>query len=177
MTNISQPPSAGWTEARLASLVELWNARLSAAQIARTLGGGISRSAVVGKLFRMGLTRDAGERRAARADGARQSRRKQLAAQAAQRGPGPRPPSFPATPLPAMTACGAAPRLVGILELRPSSCRWPYAVEAETRFCGHGAQADSAYCPAHHRRAYEALLPPLTTEQIEALAASGRRAR
>jgi len=27
------------------------------------------------------------------------------------------------------------------------------------------------------RRAYEALLPPLTTEQIEALAASGRRAR
>lgn len=171
MTNPSQPSSAGWTEARLTRLVELWSARLSAAQIARQMGEGLTRSAVVGKLFRMGLTRDSAERRAARAEGARQSRRKQRAME------GPRRPAQlgpPAEPPATGAPDGAAPRLIGILELKASSCRWPYAVEDQTRFCGCRARAESPYCPAHHARAYEAVLPPLTEAQIEALARKAR---
>jgi GcrA cell cycle regulator len=164
MTNPSQPRSTGWTEARLARLVELWSARLSAAQIARQLGGGLSRSAVVGKLFRMGLTREPAERHAARADGGRQSRRKQRGAER------PRRPSEPARAPMAEAAPGSAQRLTGILELTGASCRWPYAIGEETRFCGHGVRAGSPYCRAHHRRAYVAVLPPFTPEQIEALA-------
>jgi GcrA cell cycle regulator len=170
MTQTSQPRRTGWTEARLAELVELWNARLSAAQIAARLGDGLTRSAVVAKLFRLGLSRDPAERRAARADGARQSRRKRRGAIDPRKL---RPPAFPAAPLPVGgDPPGLRPLLVGIMELRPTSCRWPYPIEGETRFCGHGA--DGPYCHAHRRRAYDGALPPLTPEQIDALCKAGR---
>ena len=167
MSNPSQPSRTGWTEARLARLVELWTARLSATQIALQLGDGLTRSAVVGKLFRMGLTRDSAERTAARAEGARQSRRKQRAAKA-------RPFRPPPVPLPTQTSpCRVMPLMTDILDLRPSSCRWPYAVEGGTKFCGHAKRpAGGPYCPDHHRRACDAVLPPLTREQIENLARS-----
>jgi GcrA cell cycle regulator len=165
MNTPSQPSRTGWTDARLAHLVELWTARLSATQIARQLGDGLTRSAVVGKLFRMGLTRDSAERTAARADGARESRRKQRAAMA-------RPFRPPPVPLPTpKSVCRVEPLMTDILDLQPSSCRWPYAVEDGTKFCGHPKRPGGGpYCPDHHRRAYDALLPPLTREQIENLA-------
>jgi GcrA cell cycle regulator len=167
MNTPSQPSRSGWSDARLTRLVELWNARLSAAQIARQLGQGLTRSAVVGKLFRMGLTRDCAERTAARADGARESRRKQRAAQG-------RPFHPKAIPPPRQPPCPVRPLMTDILDLRPSSCRWPYAVEAGTQFCGHAKQRGSPYCPDHHRRAYDAVLPPLTKEQIENIARSAQ---
>lgn len=167
MNKSSQPSRTGWTEARLARLVELWTARLSATQIALQLGDGLTRSAVVGKLFRMGLTRDSAERAAARADGARQSRRKQRAAKA--RPSRPAPVQFPAFASP----CRLTPLMADILDLRPTSCRWPYAMESGTKFCGHTKRPGGGpYCPDHHRRAYDAVLPPLTQEQIENLARS-----
>lgn len=178
MTTFPQPRQGGWSEDRLAKLVELWSARLSAAQIALQLGENLTRSAVVGKLHRMGLTRDSAERRAARADGARQSRRKQRAVEVAQgRRPGPAPPAFATAPFPEAPACEVVPRLLPILALGGHACRWPYAGEEGTRFCGHAVQADSPYCAAHHRRAYTNRLPPLTPKQIEALAAVDGRAR
>ena len=44
----------GWTEARVARLKQLWTDGLSASGVARALGG-VSRSAVLGKLLRLGL--------------------------------------------------------------------------------------------------------------------------
>ncbi len=163
MSTPSQPTRSGWSDARLTRLLELWNARLSAAQIARQLGDGLTRSAVVGKLFRMGLTRESAERNAARADGARQSHRKQRTAKGRPFNPKP-------APLPPPSPCQVRPLMTGILELQPSSCRWPCAAAAETRFCGHVKQAGSPYCPDHRRIAYDAVLPPLTMEQIENIA-------
>jgi len=45
----------GWTEPRVAQLKALWGT-LSASQIARELGHGVSRNAVIGKSHRLGLT-------------------------------------------------------------------------------------------------------------------------
>lgn len=159
MSKSSQLSGSPWSDARLARLVELWNARLSASQIARQLGDGLTRSAVVGKLFRMGLTRDSAGRTAARADGARQTRLKCRRAK-------PRP-LIPVGPLPLFPACRVKPLMIDILELQPSSCRWPYSAESGTRFCGHAKQGGSAYCPDHHRRGYDGVLPPFTEEQIK----------
>ena len=44
-----------WTDERIARLARLWSEGISAAGIARALGDGISRSAVLGKLQRLGL--------------------------------------------------------------------------------------------------------------------------
>lgn len=52
-----------WTEDRVERLKELWLLGLSASQCARELGGGATRSSVIGKVYRMGWSRDAGLRR------------------------------------------------------------------------------------------------------------------
>jgi len=44
-----------WPEARVEALTRAWREGLSASQIARRLGGGLTRSAVIGKLHRLGL--------------------------------------------------------------------------------------------------------------------------
>lgn len=50
-------PEFDWSEANVATLRRLWEDGMSAAEIARTLGGGVSRNAVIGKVTRLGLTR------------------------------------------------------------------------------------------------------------------------
>jgi hypothetical protein len=129
MDHIETPPSGKtprlWTEARLKRLVGLWNDRLSAARIARALGPEFTRSAVVGKLFRLGLRRSDEQRHEAQSSGARLSRARR---RAADRAAGLRPPEFPHAPLPKPTPCAVVPRLVGILELGRRHCRWPYEV-------------------------------------------------
>jgi hypothetical protein len=44
-----------WTEDRVEQLKSLWTEGLSASQIARALGGGVTRNAVIGKVHRLGL--------------------------------------------------------------------------------------------------------------------------
>jgi GcrA cell cycle regulator len=169
MDLIDMPPGgktpSPWTEARLRRLIGLWNDRLGAAGIARALGPGFSRSAVVGKLFRLGLRPTGEQRHEAQAAGARHSRARQRIGGVAD---GARPPALPEAPLPPPTPCAVTPLLVGLLDLRRSSCRWPYDVNGETRFCGHTVGGGGPYCEAHRAVAYLATLPPLTLEAIEA---------
>ena len=164
MEHADTPPdvrsSSVWTTSQVRRLVVLWNERASAKRIARILGPEFTRSAVVGKLFRMGLRRTDEQRSEAQSVGGRRSQARL------------RPPSLPPMPLPPPAPCAVVPRLIGILELRRSSCRWPYGVGEETRFCGHPASAGS-YCLAHRAIAYGESLPPLT---LEALGAIGRAA-
>ena len=44
-----------WTDARIAHLKARWSQGVTAQRIARELGGGISRSAVLGKIHRLGF--------------------------------------------------------------------------------------------------------------------------
>lgn len=50
--------SAGWTEERVERARVLWRDGVSAAAIARSLGGGVTRNGVIGKLSRLGLIGD-----------------------------------------------------------------------------------------------------------------------
>jgi len=47
---------AGWTDERVETLKASWLDGNSASQVARQLGGGVSRNAVISKLHRLGLT-------------------------------------------------------------------------------------------------------------------------
>ncbi|HTK34512.1 MAG TPA: GcrA family cell cycle regulator [Caulobacteraceae bacterium] len=154
-----------WTEAQTKRLIGLWHERLSAARIARALGPKFSRSAVVGKLFRLGLQRTGEQRYDAQAAGARHSRDRRRAVETVA---GLRPPILPIMPLPPPTPCAVIPQLVGLLELHRTSCRWPYELGDETRFCGHRVRGEGPYCPDHHAIAYSAVLPPLTLEAVQA---------
>ena len=48
--------TAGWTEDRVGALTKLWLEGQSASQIAKALGGGVTRNAVIGKVHRLGLS-------------------------------------------------------------------------------------------------------------------------
>ena len=129
-----------WKKEDMDRLIELKDQGLSAAQISRALGGGISRNAVIGKLHRMGLSCLGG------VSGSR--------AQSAS----PRP----------IIKKSRAPKLVkekpilrmadepvSILDLNGSICRFPIGdpKEDDFRFCGAvlGTQSDGKkYCPAHN---------------------------
>mgnify|MGYP002650391054 CR=1 FL=1 len=47
--------TAGWTDDRVGALKKLWLEGQSASQIAKQLGGGVTRNAVIGKAHRLGL--------------------------------------------------------------------------------------------------------------------------
>ncbi|MDI6625357.1 MAG: GcrA family cell cycle regulator, partial [Brevundimonas sp.] len=57
--------TAGWTEDRVGALKKLWLEGQSASQIAKQLGGGVTRNAVIGKVHRLGLSNRAGSEGAA----------------------------------------------------------------------------------------------------------------
>jgi GcrA cell cycle regulator len=133
-----------WTDDGVALLQKLWAEGDTAAAIGARLGG-LSRSAVLGKVYRL---RRNGEGcpacqieqapRETNAPGRRRSR------QPRQR--------IAAPPAP------AAGRLT-LLELNSQSCRWPSGRAGRFFFCG-AAEADLQrgipYCPRHMRRAYSA---------------------
>jgi len=50
------PPAAMWPDARVEALKRAWREGLSASQIAARLGAGLTRSAVIGKLHRLGVS-------------------------------------------------------------------------------------------------------------------------
>ena len=91
--------SAVWTPENTLKLTTLWKEGRTAAWIARALGPGVSRSAVLGKVYRLGLARGPEARRArpiarealsveARAIPSRDRRRGRLARRSSERRPG-----------------------------------------------------------------------------------------
>lgn len=49
--------TAGWTDERVAAMSRLWADGHSASEIARTIGGDVTRCAVIGKLHRLGASK------------------------------------------------------------------------------------------------------------------------
>ena len=155
-----------WTDDRIEVLKRLWAEGLSSSQIAGELGG-VSRSAVIGKLHRLGLTGKKGPSapRAAR-----------------PRKPRVSTPMFrPARPMVrGNTALAEDPRLAydaalppepddvdnviplgqrcTLLELNDDKCRWPIGDVGEPGFffCGGKTTTGCVYCGYHARIAYAA---------------------
>lgn len=96
-------PRRLWTPVRIAELRQLWSAGQTAAAIGQALGG-ITRSAVLGKVFRLRLAPSAHQRAAPRAGEAAPARRRAG-----------KPPPQP-----------VKPRRKTLLDLTNECCRWPY---------------------------------------------------
>lgn len=134
-----------WTEERVDQLKSLWTDGLSASQIARVLGEGITRNAVIGKVHRLGL---AGRATAARVDRLRLPSTPRLAPRLRE----PEPPVLEEEPLKLEDGS-----LVGVLAISDRMCRWPIGDPGaeEFHFCGRSPKSGSPYCEAHARKAYQ----------------------
>jgi GcrA cell cycle regulator len=136
-----QMPRA-WTKERIDLLKKLWAAGKTAAEIAASLDG-ISRSAVLGKVFRLRLRPVDQVPKRATADSSPVWRRGGAARISRQR------------PRATVSAQGKS-----LLELTNDTCRWPVGHPGTKKFhfCGAGADLERGmpYCARHMRRAYPA---------------------
>lgn len=158
-----------WTDDRVERLKRLWLDGLSASQVARQLGG-VSRSAVIGKLYRLGLAGMGGSTR-------RQGATRPLAGAGAPR----RVATLrlkPATPLRPIATLPDEPGLVrDLAALSRGDCRWPIGDpgSVDFSFCGRAVAACGPYCAVHSRLAY-APRPAALREISGASDRSGRMA-
>jgi GcrA cell cycle regulator len=146
--------STFWTEDRIRRICDLFARGWSAGRISDEIGG-TSRSAVIGKLHRLGLTRRGNPR---------------MAAIRKKSGP---PKSKPSSPPPMPVARISPPPVqpgiataiaveitatrVGLLAAAPDQCRWPAADDGSaTLVCGAAVRAGS-WCAAHARRVFAPL--------------------
>lgn len=149
-----------WTEDRVAGLRSMWAKGMSGGVIADMLGG-ITRNAVIGKAFRLGLAKrgTTDSRRSSRAATAERKRRQ-------TEGRSMPPPSQrsriklparvrdmdPAQPSLIRDAKLDVPR-VAFADLEPHHCRWPIG-DPTQGFCGCPKHPGTPYCRAHGERAY-----------------------
>lgn len=154
--------TAGWTEDRVGALKKLWLEGQSASQIAKALGGGVTRNAVIGKVHRLGLSGRAAPSQPARAATAYRPSRPRPAAPAPTAQPSaPRrieavqpKPVEPAAPPPAPVP--DLPGTATVLTLGAHMCKWPIGDPSsrEFSFCGRRA-SEGVYCVEHARVAYQ----------------------
>ncbi len=168
--------TAGWTEDRVGALKKLWLEGQSASQIAKQLGGGVTRNAVIGKVHRLGLSGRAAPSQPARAASTFRPARVRTTPpaqpsaprriEAAQTAPRPVAP----TPLPAIAEL---PGTATVMTLGAHMCKWPIGDPSSTEFsfCGRRA-SEGVYCVEHARVAYQ---PQIKRGGKEELARSLRR--
>ncbi len=149
--------TAGWTEDRVGALKKLWLEGQSASQIAKQLGGGVTRNAVIGKVHRLGLSGRAAPSQPARAT-FRPARPRPAQPTQAPSAPRrieavqPRVATTPSVPVPMPDLPGTAT----VMTLGAHMCKWPIGDPSSTEFsfCGRRA-SEGVYCVEHARVAYQ----------------------
>lgn len=173
-----------WTDDRIATLKKMWKDGKSAAEIAKALGKGVTRNAVIGKAHRMGLS---GRPSPIKKSGAKKTKKetttttKKSATKAkstasstttaaktkktAAKAPVAAPKRSKTAP--AVDADGLLPHQikedlppgggVSLLELTEKMCKWPIGdpKEPDFVFCGQPSPPGMTYCPAHSAAAYQ----------------------
>jgi len=151
-----------WTEDRVERLRRLWNEGRTADQVARELADGITRSAVLGKLYRLGLS----ARRAVPPVKPKTERPRAPASTQMRPDVRPRPAGPPI--LDRVEDVGRAT----LLTLGRTDCRWPLGDPRSPAFslCGRPA-VRGAYCASHAEIAYRpAADTPRSLERLAGLA-------
>ena len=146
----------GWTEERVEVLKKLWLDGFSASQIAKQLGGDLTRNAVIGKVHRLGLS------------GRAAPSQPQRPAFKANRPVRPAVPVQPTAVIRRVEPVAVAPPSVAtfaceevgsatVLTLGSHMCKWPIGDPSSDSFsfCGR-ASNDGPYCVQHARVAYQA---------------------
>jgi len=169
--------TAGWTEDRVGALKKLWLEGQSASQIAKQLGGGVTRNAVIGKVHRLGLSG-----RAAPSQPARTTFRAARPRPAAPAQPSaPRRietaqlrPNVPVPPTPERPP--EMPGTATVMTLGAHMCKWPIGDPSsrEFSFCGRRA-SEGVYCIEHARVAYQPQVRRGSKDGATELARSLRR--
>jgi GcrA cell cycle regulator len=134
-----------WNDERIEALTKMWREGLSASQVARQLGG-VSRSAVIGKVHRLGI---AGRDAPARPMGGRPSTRVRATPGGTRRPQMPRGPRGPVVSIPRIAF--EVPATATIHTLTAHACRWPIGEPdmADFGFCGRLRSGHPAYCAGH----------------------------
>lgn len=146
--------AAIWSDERTDSLKRLKADGLSASEIASEIGGDITRSAVIGKLYRLGLTTPGGQRRSPRikvlADQDRATT--QIIAKARRATKRPSLPPQDNTLERLRAEIPPAEFLsIPFVDLKPDHCRWPRGEGSNITFCGQPRIKDSSYCASCYR--------------------------
>ncbi len=155
-----------WDIDQVQILEKLWKAGLSASQIARQLGGGVTRNAVIGKVHRMGFADRGLPSRGGKSGG----RRPMVERVAAPGRKSARSVSYGkslAAPIPQLKP---AEEDVCILDLADHKCRWPMGDPQDKenfRFCGGKLDADRVYCDYHTHVAYQRSNKALAAQEAE----------
>ncbi|PZQ45868.1 MAG: gcrA cell cycle regulator family protein [Micavibrio aeruginosavorus] len=128
-----------WTDERVNLLKQLWGEGKTAAEIAKVLGDGITRNAVIGKAHRLKLS--------SRLSPIQQNVSKKPKSEA-------QPPRLvkPAVKLPEFKGLG-----LDMIDLKERMCRWPSGDPREENFnfCGCETVPGLPYCDTHCRVAYQ----------------------
>lgn len=143
-----------WTEERVGALKKLWLEGQSASQIAKQLGDGVTRNAVIGKVHRLGLSGRAAPSQPARTTFRTARPRPQVSAPSAPRrieAAQPRPAAPPPAPIVDL------PGTATVLTLGAHMCKWPIGdpTSDEFSFCGRRSGEGTPYCVEHARVAYQ----------------------
>ncbi|MDB5431142.1 MAG: GcrA cell cycle regulator [Caulobacter sp.] len=151
-----------WTESRISTLTTLWQAGQSASQVARQLGG-ISRSAVIGKVHRLRLSGRALPARPRAVAAPRPSRAVRAPSQAKERANrlSTVERSSHVVTLRGYLPAAATPRnelaaTATIMTLGPASCRWPIGDprDGDFGYCGRPRPPMTTYCDCHAQAAF-----------------------
>ena len=132
-----------WTDDKIEQLKKLWGKGLTASQIAKEIGGGITRNAVIGKAHRLKLP----------------SRPSPVKAEAKKPAPAPAKPAVKQAE--AKPADAPQEKGIGLLELTEQTCKWPigHPGDADFYFCGRPSRPGVPYCDDHCLMAFQAQLP------------------
>jgi GcrA cell cycle regulator len=168
----------GWTDERVVVLKKLWLDGLSASQIAKQLGGGVTRNAVIGKVHRLGLSGRAAPSQPQRPAAFKPARPSRPAVPAstlapqplAARRPEPQPPQV-------VRYREEAPGSATVLTLGAKMCKWPIGDPATSgfTFCGKDCNGEGPYCFDHAEVAYQPAQKKAGRSQVADLARSLRR--
>ena len=171
-------PDSPWTDGRIAHLRQRWSQGATADCIARELANGISRSAVLAKVHRLGIGRLSPYGGVTGGRRIRSKEREQFTRLTAPSAAGrehlalqlfrPRSPprwvveAEPYVDDPSVDADIPPAQRCSLLGLLAGRCRWPVGdpAVADFFFCGGEVLADKPYCGAHWARACAPPLPP-----------------
>ncbi len=146
-----------WTDERVTLLKQLWGEGKTAAEIAKVLGDGVTRNAVIGKAHRLKLSGRASPIQQNKKTKATQTREKSVL-QDNSKG--------------ASFAAEKAPRSGGVkmADLKDRMCRWPIGDPRDKNFvfCGEEAMPGLPYCEEHAKLAYQTTTRsrPLKIEEL-----------
>lgn len=163
-----------WNSEQVALLKSMWEDGHSASEVARALGSGVSRSAVIGKVARLHLIQ--GEPRWTTAP---KTRRRMAPLPKPEKATKPKPrvhAAKPPAPEPVVVVTEKPiesalplPLLVTFDDLENGMCRFPYG-NSPYRYCGQPAEPGTSWCPHHRSVCFE----KKTQRDIDNIAAAVR---